>query len=268
MILERNQRQRQTGVSVEPEAEGDVEHRRAAVAGRQRARGTDGTCQQLIRLHALVVAGRQALPEVPPLAVVTVNHLTANLHLNLLQHEVPKTAHSTRSPLHVVGRTGRRRGRVRQGHLQVCPVDQVGVAVHDGHHTLSILGSAREVDTHRLHREVGVTLVHDLPEGDVGISRNICILCSVGNKLKKSSAHCVYLLRGYILLRLNNAGSAGRQVLPVCEEGQAHHESGGDGNRHLHQVRPSDQGAHTSQGAVPRPHAGNAAHEGRTADTG
>ena len=152
---------------------------------------------------------------------MTVNHLTTDLHLNLLQHEVPKTAHSAGSPLHVVGRTCRRRRRVRQRDLQVGAVDKVSVAVHDGHHALSVVGRAREVDTHRLHREVGVTLVHHLPEGDVGVSSDIGILCSVGNKLKKSSAHCVYLLRGYILLRLNNEGTAGRQVLSVREEGQA-----------------------------------------------
>jgi hypothetical protein len=43
----------------------------------------------------------------------------------------------------------------------------------------------------------------------VRVSSDVGILCSIGNELKKSSAHCVYLLRGYILLRLNNEGAAG-----------------------------------------------------------
>ena len=234
VVLERNERQGQTGIAVEPESEGDVENRRATVAGRQRARGTDRTRKELVSLHALIIAGRQALPEVPPLTVVTVNDLSTDLHLNLLQHEVSQAAHAAGCPLDVVRRTRRRCCRVRQRHLEVRAVDQVSVAVHDGDHTLSVLGRAREVDTHCLHREVGVPLVHDLPEGDVRIASDVSVLCTVGNELKKTTAHCVYLLRGYILLRLNNEGAAGRHVLSVREEGQEDLEGGGTGYRHLH----------------------------------
>jgi hypothetical protein len=54
----------------------------------------------------------------------------------------------------------------------------------------------------------------------VRVSSDIGVLSTIGDKLKKTSTHCVYLLRGYILLRLNNEGTLGRQVLPVRQEGQ------------------------------------------------
>jgi hypothetical protein len=47
-----------------------------------------------------------------------------------------------------------------------------------------------------------MTLVEHLPEGDVGISSNVGILSTIRNELKKTTAHLVYSLRGYILLPL------------------------------------------------------------------
>ena len=221
VVLESDEGQGKTRVAVEPEAEGDVQHLRTTVARDQRGPGTTRRAtEQLVRLADLVHRGRQALPQIPPLAVVTVNDLSTNLHLNLLEQEVAEAAHTARGPVDVLAGTRHSRPRVGQRHLEIRAVDKVSVAVHDGHHALAILGRAREVDTHGLHGEIGVTLVHDLPEGDVGVARDVGILCSVGNELEKTATHCVYLLRGYILLRLNNEGTAGRHVLSVREEGQ------------------------------------------------
>ena len=225
VVLESNERQGQTRVAVEPEPERDVEHRRTTIACRQRARGTDRTRQQLVSLHTLVIAGRQALPQVPPLTVVTVNDLSTDFHLNLIQQEVSEAAHAASRPQHVVCRACCRRGGVGQGHLKVGAVDKVSVAIHDGHHALAVLSRACEVDTHRLHGEVGVPLVHDLPEGDVGVARDVCVLCTVGNELEKTATHCVYLLRGYILLRLNNDArrgvpNFGCRYMRVCPRGR------------------------------------------------
>jgi hypothetical protein len=45
-----------------------------------------------------------------------------------------------------------------------------------------------------------MTLVEHLPEGDVRVSGDVGILSTICDELKKTAAHCVYLLRGYILV--------------------------------------------------------------------
>jgi len=49
----------------------------------------------------------------------------------------------------------------------------------------------REVDTERLHRKIGVALEKPLPECDLRISTQVGILRTIGDKLKKTSAHTV-----------------------------------------------------------------------------
>jgi hypothetical protein len=121
---------------------------------------------------------------------VTINDLTTNLDLHLLEEEVTQTTLSTRGPVHI----GRRpEFCVREDDLYVGLPDEVGVAVDHGHEALTIGRGAGEVDTHSFHGEVGVTLVENLPEGNVGIASDVCILSTVCDELKETTAHLCLL---------------------------------------------------------------------------
>ena len=151
---------------------------------------------------------------------MAIHDLATNLDLHLLDEEVTETATSTRSPEHVVSSIRGRLACVGQSHLEVGAEHEIGVTVHHHDGALSVGGRTCEVHAHRLHREIGMALVEHLPKRDVRVSGDICILSTICDELEKTTAHCVYLLRGYILLRLNNEGTLGRQVLSLRQEGQ------------------------------------------------
>ena len=131
---------------------------------------------------------------------MTVHDLATNLNLHLLDEEVTKTATTASRPQHVLCGTCGFLPRIGKRHLEIRSEHQVSIPVHHHNRTLSVARRAREVDTHGLHGEIGMTLVQHLPEGDVGISSDVRILSTICDELKKTAAHCVYLLRGYILV--------------------------------------------------------------------
>ena len=122
---------------------------------------------------------------------MTIDDLTADLNLNLLEQELAKAILFVIPELHGVNQCTRRIA-IRKLNLQLRLADQIRIAVDDGNDTLTERRSTREVDTERLHGEVRVTLLEDLPERNMRISRDVDILCSVGNKLKKSTCHGLF----------------------------------------------------------------------------
>jgi len=87
----------------------------------------------------------------------------------------------------------------RENHLEVRAVHQVGVTVDDGRHALVEVGLAVERHLNGLHREVGMTLVQDLPERDLGGARDVDILRTIADELKKTTTHIVCLIERNII---------------------------------------------------------------------
>jgi hypothetical protein len=111
---------------------------------------------------------------------MSVNDLTANLYLNLLEKEVSDTSLIITRPndwicLSSIG--------VWKNYLNISFPDQIGIAVDHCHETLSIVGCAGKVDAEWFNGKVSMTLVEDLPEGDVRISCNVCVLSTISDKL-------------------------------------------------------------------------------------
>ena len=124
---------------------------------------------------------------------MTVNDLTTNLHLNLIEEDVTQTAQTITRPLNAASTTDRCRASVGQSDLYIGLPDQICVAVHHRHHTLAIGRRAGKVDTHRLNGEIGMPFVKDLPKSDVRIAGDIGILCAICDELKKTATHSIYL---------------------------------------------------------------------------
>ena len=68
--------------------------------------------------------------------------------------------------------------------LEVHLVDQVTIAGDGASHTLVEVGGAVEGLLNRLNREVSVPTVHNLEEGNLGVTGKIHVLCAISNELK------------------------------------------------------------------------------------
>ena len=209
VVLKSDEGQGQTGVAAEPELEGDIEGGlgESIAGGANLARSVSiarainvveggvsdegqlsGVADHL-EVTALLLSGHSELvPDVHPVTVLAVNALATDLNLNLrdelLTGEVEPTG------IDVAGR------RVLQGlanlgesNLKVGAVSQITVTGDGAGHTATEVSLAIESLLDRLHGEVGVTLVGNLPESDLGVTSQVNVLCAIGDKLHKSSTH-------------------------------------------------------------------------------
>ena len=166
MVLEGDQRQRQSGVAVEEKDEWQED---LTVLER------GGGHLTVVRLLGLVQVKLGV--QTPPLLVVLVDALTANGQFNVLD------------------RTLREPGIISHGggtglEFDVHVGDQIPVTRDgDGNAAIGTWGTVNSLfDV--FHREVGVTLVHRLEESDFWVTREIDILGTIGDELHEATSHC------------------------------------------------------------------------------
>ncbi len=203
VVLERNEGERETGVAVEPELEGDVEGvlrgaravlvrgvgltanavRVAATVGADLGEGVDelGNVANHLGVAGLLARGAgELVPDVEPLAVVLVDLLAANLDLNVVHELVTdpvEPAELGAAAVRGLERDGGERG------LEVNAVDQIAVTGDRAGNTLTEVGNTVEGLLDRLHREVRVTAVELLEERNLRVRRKIDILCTICDEL-------------------------------------------------------------------------------------
>jgi len=216
VVLERDQRDGQSGVAAEPELERDVQRAgRSAGAGGARVRQLRASAGRIQRIAATVLHQhkvvrvadhvverldralvlRQLRPDLHPVAILAVDALAANLELHRLDEAVADEV----EPAEAVQLGDRRKVHRRENHLEVRAVHQVRVTVDDGRHALVEVGLAVERHLNGLHREVGMTLVQDLPERDLGGARDVDILRTIADELKKTTTHIDCLIERNII---------------------------------------------------------------------
>ena len=227
VVLEGDEGDREARVAAEPELEGDVEGlgrgARAGRAGVGELRAGAGGIElvALAVLHEDEVVGvaddviesgngtrilGELGPDLHPVTILAVDALATNLELNHLDEAVADVVEPAEAVQ--VGGAGH---EVDGGedNLDVGAVHQVRIAVDDGSDTLVEVGLAVEGDLDGLHGEVGVALVEDLPEGDLGRARDVDVLRTVADKLKKTATHVGMLLGKKVFYdaRLSRANS-------------------------------------------------------------
>ncbi len=204
VVLEGDERDGKTRVAAEPELEGDVEGlgggtltRDAGDRGlRRRASGIESDTSTALhedevvgvtdeRVEGLDGTGLRGElgPDLHPVTVLTINALAADFNLNLLDEAVADVV----EPAEALGsvRTADNAGvasrhvDLRENNLHVGLVHKISVTVDDGRHTLVKVGLTVEGNLNGLNREVSVALVENLPEGDLGVARDINILSTV-----------------------------------------------------------------------------------------
>jgi len=166
VVLEGDQRQRQSGVAVEEKDEWQ-EDLTADVRG--------GGHLTVVRLLGLVQVKLGV--QTPPLLVVLVDALATDGQFNILDG-------TFRNP-RIIGRS-----LITGLHFDVHVGDQITVTGNgDGDAAIGTWGTVDGLfDV--FHREVGVTLVHRLEESDFWVTREIDILGTIGDELHEATSHC------------------------------------------------------------------------------
>jgi hypothetical protein len=214
VVLKGDEGKGQTGVAAEPELKGDVEGGlRESIAGSANLarsvsvartinvvkggigdEGQLGSVSNHLEVTALLLGGHGKLvPDVHPIAELAVDALATDLNLNLrdqlLTGEVKPTGIN-------VATTGvlQRLANLGESNLKVSAVSQITITRDGAGHAATEVSLAIESLLDRLHSEVSVTLVGNLPESDLGITSQVNVLGAIGDKLHKSSTHCKKLV--------------------------------------------------------------------------
>ena len=215
VVLERNERQSQTRVAAEPELERDVQ-------GVHRGARGDDLGREGLTAIAIVVARRTTLvqevgelgnvadhlgitsllagllgelvPNVHPVTVVLVDALTTDLNLNVVDEVVTDPVEPTELSARAVSRL---ESDLREGRLEVHAVDEVTVALDGASHLLAEVRGAVKRVLDGLHGKVGVTTVHNLKKGDLGVASQVNVLGAVSYKLHETSTCHLFFLYLY-----------------------------------------------------------------------
>ena len=213
VVLKGDEGKGQTGVAAEPELKGNIEGglRESVTGSANLARsvsiarainvvkggvgdeGQLGSVSDHLEVTALLLGRHGKLvPDVHPVSVLTVDALATDLNLNLrdelLTGEVEPTG------IDVSGGVLQRLANLGESNLKVSAVSQITITRDGAGHAATEVSLAVESLLDRLHGEVGVTLVGNLPESDLGITSKVNVLGAIGDKLHKSSSHCKMLV--------------------------------------------------------------------------
>lgn len=184
MVLQRDQRQVQSGVPVEEEDQGQVH----GLTGTRSGHLTPGSLLGLIQVKLGVHA--------PPLLVVLVDALTTDGQFNVVDGTLG-------DPVAVIDEG--RRGSVgrRRFELDVHVTDKVTVTGDSHGHASGVGGSTVDGLLDVLHCEVSVALVFRLEEGNFGVTGKVDVLSAVSDELHETTSHFESCCTLY---RENNSG--------------------------------------------------------------
>jgi len=247
VVLKSNERDRETRVVAEPELErnvqGGLRKRVADLAllrrhSAGRARGVRGVLPAAIRqegelgglTHHLVVATalgvreRQLVPDVHRVTILAINALATDLDLDLRDELLTRIVEPAgRRKIVRVSAVGTARERARDGavnhrerHLEVRPVREITVARDDALNPATEVGLAVERLLDRLHSEVRVAPVRDLPESDLGVTREVDVLRAVGHELHQSSSHRLILAQKIFRAKSSKTNLRQLHRPPLC----------------------------------------------------
>ena len=169
VVLERNQRQVQSGVPVEEEDQRQVDSLAITRGGHLTPSGLLGLVQVKLRVHA------------PPLLVVLVDALATDGQFNVVDGTLG-------NPVAIGGGFGLG-SRLIGLQLDVHVTNQITVARNSDGHAAGVGGGTVHGLFDVLHREVSVALVFGLEEGHLRVTGKVDILGAVSYELHKTTGH-------------------------------------------------------------------------------
>lgn len=165
--------------------------------------GKLGSVTNHLEVSALLLSGHgELVPDVHPIAVLTINALATNLNLNLgndlLTREVQPTGIDAGVELgSIVGSVAHELVDLGKSHLEVGAVSKITVAANCALDTATKVSLSVESLLNRFNSKVGVTTIGHFPESDLGISRKVDVLCAISWSLKFPK-RLDYILRYFI----------------------------------------------------------------------
>ena len=169
VVLERNQRQVQSGVPVEEEDQRQVDSLAITRGGHLTPRSLLGLVQVKLRVHA------------PPLLVVLVDALATDGQFNVVDGTLGNPV--------AIGGGGGGGSRLIGLQLDVHVTNQITVARNSDGHAAGVGGGTVHGLFDVLHREVSVALVFGLEEGNLRVTGKVDILGAVSYELHKTTGH-------------------------------------------------------------------------------
>ena len=169
VVLERNQRQVQSGVPVEEEDQRQVDSLAITRGGHLTPSGLLGLIQVKLGVHA------------PPLLVVLVDALATDGQFNVVDGTLGNPV--------AIGGGGGLGSRLIGLELDVHVTNQITVARNSDGHAAGVGGGTVHGLFDVLHREVSVALVFGLEEGNFGVTSKVDVLGAVSYELHKTTGH-------------------------------------------------------------------------------
>jgi hypothetical protein len=209
VVLEGNQREGKSRVSAKPELQRNIQGglrksvSRSANLGRRTGSSTwsrntsEGWVSNVgelsgvsnhLEISTLLLGGQgDLIPDVHPVSVLSINSLSSDFNLNLCDNLFSNEVH----PSGINTSTGVLHGLVnlRESHLKVGSVSKISVSGDSAGDTSSEISLSGEGLFDGLHREIGVSSVRYLPEGNLRGTGKENVLCAVSYKLHKCSTH-------------------------------------------------------------------------------
>ena len=181
VVLQGNQGQVQTRVAVEEEDQRQVH----TVVGRRSGTLQIASSHHLVVLNPLSLVAEQLRVQTPPGLEVLVDTLTTDGQLHGGHGTLSQPVHI--SCRHGIGSSLQGCGVRLQGNEHV--TQQITVASNNHGQTGAVARAAVDGLLNSLHRKVGVTLVHRLKEGNLGVTGQVHILGTISYKLHQTTSH-------------------------------------------------------------------------------
>ena len=201
VVLEGDERESETRVTAEPELEGDVKD--AGVLDTTLEIGLIKAGEFLnitdhVAVTALLIVGvSELVPDIEPDTVLFVDEGTTDRDLNVTDESVTESANPGElwwAGL-IAAITASERNWLKVNHEEDT-VSEITVTENRSGSLATEIRVTRKRMLDRFNGKVGVTTVHNLPEGYLGVARKVNVLSAVGDELHKSSSHVI----GIILL--------------------------------------------------------------------
>jgi len=177
VVLESDEGEGESGVTAEPELEGNVEIKLGdETLGDNLGEGGDVTNHVLVA-NLLALSLGELVPDVHPVTVVLVNALAANLDLGVLDKIVAEVVEPAEFS------TSRGGINLGDGDLKVNTRKKITITGDGACYALAEIGRAVEGLLDGLHREISVASVNHLEESDLRIAGKVDILGAIGYEL-------------------------------------------------------------------------------------
>ena len=223
VVLEGNERDRETRVLAVPELQRNVECRgresitvdaaRSAHVGSSitdcfsllATAGSEvgefsGITDHLVVPFLLAGSDSQLVPDVHPVTILAIDPLTTDLNLDTADDLLARVVEPpSKACVWSTCRLRTFRGRcgldLRESHLKVGPVGEIAIPANSASDPATEVGLAVESLFDRLCSEVGVSSVCNFPESDLRVASKVNVLSAVCDKLHQSASHSILLLK-------------------------------------------------------------------------